>query len=112
MLALKGYEAAAVPSGQLALDILRQRKFDVLLIDCVMPEMDGYALASAVRATGSAARSSSSATVLGGPALLAMTPRHDPEEVKKCLEAGFDALLIKPFTMTSLDQKIREHVLQ
>jgi DNA-binding response OmpR family regulator len=37
-----------------------------------------------------------------------MSPRHGPEEVKRCTDAGFDALLIKPFTMTSLDQKIRE----
>ncbi len=115
MLARKGYNAQAVSSGPHALEVLNERRFDLLLIDCIMPEMDGYALASAVRASG-IDRSSPLADLFGQergfmhgrPALLAMTPRHDPEEVKKCSDAGFDALLIKPFTMTSLDQKIRE----
>ncbi len=115
MLALKGYDAQAVSSGTLALEALRERRFDLLLIDCIMPEMDGYALASAVRAGGIDRPSpladlfgQDHGSIHGKPALLAMSPRHDPDEVKKCIDAGFDALLIKPFTMTSLDQKIRE----
>jgi CheY-like chemotaxis protein len=115
MLVLRGYEAQAVSSGLLALDALRERRFDVLLIDCVMPEMDGYALAAAVRAAGRERSSvlvdlfgQETDSILGMPAMVAMSPRHDPEEVKKCADAGFDSLLIKPFTMTSLDQKIQE----
>lgn len=104
MLALKGYDAQAVSSGPHALEVLKEHRFDLLLIDCIMPEMDGYALASAVRATGGCDHGPIHRT----PALLAMSPRHGPEEVKRCSDAGFDALLIKPFTMTSLDQKIRE----
>ncbi len=115
MLALKGYNAQAVSSGPHALEVLKERRFDLLLIDCIMPEMDGYALASAVRASGIDRPSpladlfgQDHGSIHGRPALLAMSPRHGPEEVKRCNDAGFDALLIKPFTMTSLDQKIRE----
>jgi len=115
MLVLKGYEAEAVSSGALALEALKKRRFHLLLIDCIMPDMDGYALASTIRAAGKEQPSvpadlvgQKQRSMMERPALLAMSPRHDPDEVKKCTDAGFDALLIKPFTMTSLDQKIRE----
>ncbi len=98
MLTLKGYEAQSVSSSEMALDAIKERSFDVVLIDCVMPDMDGYALASAIRNSAG-----------GAPSLMiAMSPRHDPQETEKCRAAGFDSVLIKPFTMTSLDQKIQE----
>lgn len=98
MLTLKGYEAQSVSSSEMALDAIKERSFDVLLIDCIMPKTDGYALASAIR------------NIIGeAPSLMiAMSPRHDPQETEKCRAAGFDSVLIKPFTMTSLDQKIQE----
>jgi CheY-like chemotaxis protein len=115
MLMLKGYEAQSVPRGELALGAIKERGFDVLLIDCIMPGMDGYALAGAIRRMTREAPSlfeglfGKSATGISRvPLLIAMSPRHDPEEVGKCVAAGFDSLLIKPFTMTSLDQKIQE----
>jgi DNA-binding response OmpR family regulator len=43
--------------------------------------------------------------------MIAMSPSHDLEEAKKCADAGFDGLIIKPFTMTSLDQRIKEILL-
>lgn len=107
MLALKGYEAEAVDSGAAALDTLKKRTFDVVLIDCIMPDMDGFALAREIR------KSEASTGDKKKPvALIAMSPRHDLEEAERSSQAGFDSLLVKPFTMTALDQKIRERVLQ
>jgi len=97
MLTLKDYKAKAVSSGEAALKALNEESFDVLLIDCIMPEMDGYALAGKIRAEG----------ISRMPLLIAMSPRHDQEEAEKCAKAGFDNLLVKPFTMTALDQQIR-----
>lgn len=115
MLTLRGYVAESLASGDLALEMLRKRDFDVMLIDCIMPGMDGYELATAIR-LGDTARSSTASGLLRksagkvskAPVMIAMSPRHDEEEVSKCQNAGFDSLLIKPFTMTSLDQKIQE----
>jgi DNA-binding response OmpR family regulator len=41
MLTLKGYEAQSVSSSEMALDAIKERSFDVLLIDCIMPKTDG-----------------------------------------------------------------------
>jgi len=106
MLALKGYEAEAVDSGAAALSTLKKRTFDVVLIDCIMPDMDGFALAREIR------KSEASTGDKKKPvALIAMSPRHDLEEAERSSQAGFDSLLVKPFTMTALDQKIGERVL-
>lgn len=101
MLTLKGYRASAVQCGELALNMLSECSFDVMLIDCIMPGMDGYALAVSVRETAFS-------ETIKSPVMIAMSPSHDTEEVNKCEQAGFDGLIIKPFTMTSLDQKIKE----
>ncbi len=115
MLTLKGYRVESLADGALALEMLDTRDFDVLLIDCIMPDMDGYTLASAVRkkyaepsAKGGGLLTKTANTYSKAPKLIAMSPRHDAEEAEKCARAGFNGLLIKPFTMTSLDQKIRE----
>jgi len=107
MLALKGYEAEAVDSGAAALNTLKKRTFDVVLIDCIMPDMDGFALAREIRKSKAGTDDKEKPV-----ALIAMSPRHDLEEAERSSQAGFDSLLVKPFTMTALDQKIRERVLQ
>jgi len=77
-----------------------------VLIDCIMPDMDGFALAREIR------KSEASTGDKKKPvALIAMSPRHDLEEAERSSQAGFDSLLVKPFTMTALDQKIGERVL-
>lgn len=115
MLTLRNYRVDTRPSGVLALDALEAEFYDVVLIDCIMPEMDGYQLAALIRnrvAEPSPARegmlAKGAARTRNIPTLIAMSPRHDAEEADKCERAGFDGLLIKPFTMTSLDQKIQE----
>ncbi|MCX8013878.1 MAG: response regulator, partial [Rectinema sp.] len=95
MLALKDYSAAAVPDGESALAMLREKAFDVVLVDCIMPGMDGYTLGHRIREAGYAAR------------LIAMSPRHDPDEEARCSAAGFDGLLVKPFTMSTLDRTLQ-----
>ncbi len=114
MLTLKGYRVESLQSGELALAMLEKSNFDVVLIDCIMPEMDGYTLASRIKQKYSELSSKDRGLLLKSaiksskvPLLIAMSPRHDIEEAKKCEQAGFDGLLIKPFTMTSLDQKIK-----
>ena len=66
--------------------------YDVVLMDCQMPDMDGYAAARAIRALGPA----------GGLPIFAMTANALPEDRKRCLEAGMDDYLAKPVSSEQL----------
>jgi CheY-like chemotaxis protein len=88
-LAEVGYDVALAANGVRALDLLRQRRFDVVLSDVMMPVMDGPELARAMRADAS----------LSGIPIVLMTsvPTHVPAE------AGlYKAVLRKPFTLEVL----------
>jgi signal transduction histidine kinase/ActR/RegA family two-component response regulator len=82
-----GYFADVVSNGREALTALEQRRYHLVLMDCQMPEMDGYQAAAAIR------RSS-------GPGhdipILAMTANAVEGDQQRCFEAGMDDYLTKP----------------
>src|ERR1700704_3203711 len=47
----KGYEASAAASGKEALTLIRQSAFDLVLLDIMMPELDGIAVLKTIRET-------------------------------------------------------------
>jgi PAS domain S-box-containing protein len=99
LLEIGGATVCAVTSGSEALRIARERKFDVVLSDISMPEMDGFQFLSELRK-------------LPGkedlPAV-ALTGFGRPEDVQRASDEGFYAHLTKPFdlqTLAHLLQKI------
>jgi two-component system, sensor histidine kinase len=66
--------------------------YDVVLMDCQMPDMDGYAAARAIRALGP----------VGGLPIFAMTANALPEDRRRCLDAGMDDYLAKPVSSEQL----------
>jgi len=50
MLEREGYQVSAVPSGEMALEMIREQEFDLLLVDLLLPGMDGAELCRTVRA--------------------------------------------------------------
>ena len=98
-LAQLGYTCELCDDGLAALDALRREPCDLLLTDCQMPSMDGYALARAIRAEE--ARK-------GGARLpiVAITASALPEQVEHCLAAGMDAYLIKPVRLPELSDAL------
>lgn len=98
MLQKLGYRPQFVENGREALDALERGTFDLVLMDCQMPVMDGYAATRHIRdreARGSAAGRRRVAIV----ALTANAMRGD---VEKCLEAGMDGYLSKPVRLEDL----------
>jgi signal transduction histidine kinase/CheY-like chemotaxis protein len=90
LLAKLGCEADAVDNGQEALDALETRPYDVVLMDCHMPVLDGYESARAIRQ-----RESTSIYSRHIP-IIALTASAMPGDRERCLEAGMDDYITKP----------------
>ncbi len=95
MLEKQGYRADAVGNGLEALDALCALPYDLVLMDCQMPEMDGFTATRQIRNPHSGVRNPRVPIV----ALTAHAMKGDQE---KCLEAGMDDYLSKPLRPAAL----------
>jgi len=91
-----GYEVLTATSGQEALDLVATAQPDLVLLDIVMPTMDGYTVCKALRANDETA-------VL--PVIM-VTSGFGPEKTK-AIEAGADDFIPKPFNHTELLTRVR-----
>jgi signal transduction histidine kinase/CheY-like chemotaxis protein/HPt (histidine-containing phosphotransfer) domain-containing protein len=85
-LAALGYDAEAVDGGEAALAALAAGRYDAVLLDCRMPEPDGYETCRRLRQRHGRALP-----------VIALTAYASAEEKASCLAAGMDDLLAKPF---------------
>ncbi|WP_148276781.1 transporter substrate-binding domain-containing protein [Pseudomonas donghuensis] len=90
-----GHEVLAVENGQSALQAWQNGAFDLVLSDCNMPVMNGYALARGIRRLE---RSSQRPAI----AIVGCTANAMKEERARCLEAGMDECLVKPVALAQL----------
>ncbi|MFT6518835.1 MAG: PAS domain S-box-containing protein [Candidatus Azotimanducaceae bacterium] len=97
MLRKLGFRADTAGNGVEALQALGQNAYDLLLIDCQMPEMDGYEATRAIRA--------GEAEGVHLP-VVAMTAHTMQEDLDACLTAGMDDYLLKPISLSSLSEKL------
>jgi len=90
MLRSRGIEAVVAGNGREAVAALGAQHFDLVLMDCRMPVMDGYAASEVIRAQE---RAKHAARI----PIIALTAHAMPGERDKCLAAGMDDFLSKPF---------------
>jgi signal transduction histidine kinase/chemotaxis response regulator CheB len=103
MLESLGCQAEVVEHGQAALDALAAARFDLVLMDCQMPVMDGFEATRRLRERERQA----GAACLPVVALTANALRGDRE---LCLAAGMTDYLAKPFTRAQLGEVVRRWV--
>jgi signal transduction histidine kinase/ActR/RegA family two-component response regulator len=95
MLRKIGLRADVVANGKEAVDVLQIVPYDLLLMDCQMPEMDGFEATRAIRRNGS--------KVLDPHIpVIAMTASNMQGDRERCIQAGMDDFIAKPFQKKEL----------
>jgi two-component system, sensor histidine kinase and response regulator len=98
-----GYTADVADNGRVALEALTRKPYALILMDCQMPEMDGYAATRAIRA-----RESVPETTLGKRLpIIALTANTQPGDREQCLAAGMDDFIGKPYSQEELQEAIQ-----
>jgi PAS domain S-box-containing protein len=95
-----GYRAEAVGNGLEALNALESRRYDLILMDLQMPEMDGYEATRQIRTRLPANRQ---------PRIIAITANAMQGDRERCLAAGMDDYISKPVKMHEIAAAIRRH---
>ncbi|HWR90174.1 MAG TPA: ATP-binding protein [Dissulfurispiraceae bacterium] len=95
ILAFLGLSADVVENGKAAVMSLKERDYDIVLMDCQMPEMDGYEATGAIREYER--RSGRIPSVI-----VALTANALDGDQRRCLEAGMNDYLAKPFGIADM----------
>jgi two-component system, sensor histidine kinase and response regulator len=99
ILQLQGYSITVANNGKEALDAHGRGAFDLVLMDCHMPEMDGFEATKKIRGRESAS------TGKRVP-IIALTANAMAQDREDCLNAGMDDHLSKPFSMLTLQNML------
>ncbi len=98
-----GLDVRVVDDGQQAVDWLAGQQADLVLMDCIMPQMDGYEATRLIREREEARR-------LPRVPIVALTATVDADERQKCLAVGMDGHLSKPFSRDELLGVLDQHL--
>lgn len=93
-----GYQADIAANGQEVLDLYAQIHYDIILMDCQMPILDGYNTSRQIRALETAKGCLESHRVI----IIALTANALQEDRDRCLAAGMDDYLSKPVRKENL----------
>ena len=94
-----GYDADVAGNGKEVLDLLACINYDIILMDCQMPVMDGFEATMAIRKLDSDKKNT---------VIVAMTANAMKEDRDRCLACGMDDYLSKPIRKENLAQKLAE----
>jgi len=99
MLEKQGYSVTLANNGKEALSALEREKFEVVLMDVQMPEMDGFEATAAIREREKVSGSRHQVVI-------AMTAHAIAGDRERCLKAGMDGYVSKPFRIAELLKEI------
>ncbi|MCR5144905.1 MAG: response regulator transcription factor [Lachnospiraceae bacterium] len=93
-LTMKNYEVRPALNGEEALDLFYEEHFDLVISDIMMPQMDGYELATQIR------------QVDGDVPIIFITARNDFDSKAKGYNSGIDDYIVKPVDLRELELHI------
>lgn len=95
-----GYQAGIAGNGKEVLDVHGHERYDIILMDVQMPEMDGYEATKSIRKSGGTQ-----------PVIIAMTANAIQGDREACLEAGMDDYISKPVKLEALVEMLEKWAL-
>ncbi len=102
LLSRAGFRVTAVTSGRQAVEAWQEHRFDCILMDIQMPEMDGYEAVARIRAMERERGTH--------VPIIAMTAHAMPDDHKRCLAAGMDDYISKPIDAGTLLALLRRYM--
>ncbi len=94
-----GFEhAEAAEDGGVALEMLKKSKFDFVITDILMPNMNGFELLTAIKADES----------LRQIPVLMVTAEARKDDIVRSMQGGAAGYIVKPFTRVTLEERIRK----
>jgi len=96
-----GFESVSAASGVEALQIYNHNRPDMILMDCRMPDMDGFDTTKMIRQI-------EKANDLNHIPVVAITADDKSDEWEKCVEAGMDGFLTKPVDVEKLKEMLNK----
>ena len=90
-----GYQSVEAENGELAIEAVDKHHIDIILLDVMMPVMDGYQAAKIIKGRNK-----------GFIPIIFLTAMTDEAALAKCIEAGGDDFLTKPYNHILLNSKI------
>jgi two-component system response regulator VicR len=98
-LAAAGFRTVEAADGEAAVQALGRQTVDVILLDVMMPKMDGFTVCRLLKQPGPTA----------SIPIIIVTARNEREDVMKAVQSGADDYIVKPFTKDTLLEKVRKH---
>jgi CheY-like chemotaxis protein len=101
MLSKLGYSADVATEGTVVLEMLQKQHYDLVLMDCQMPGMDGFEATKAIRALPSH---------ISQIPIIAVTANALPGQREKCLAIGMNDYISKPIQAGLLASTLRKYL--
>ena len=97
-----GYEVFIARDGTEVLELLKEQIPDLILLDIMMPNLDGYSTLSEIKKTKKFQKMK----------IIFLSAKTSEKDIQKGLEMGADAYITKPYSIKKLSEKVQELLLE
>jgi len=101
ILGAEGYQIKVAETGEKALQLFEHDDIDLVVLDIMLPRIDGFEVCRRIKNSQKGERI---------PVVVVVTAFDVPDIVKKCIAAGANDVILKPFDVLSLTQMMKKYL--